>query len=423
MIRFELFVAMRYLRGKRRNRFISLISLISVAGVAVGVMTLIIVMSVMTGFDVALRDTIVGNRAHFTVHAPMSDTFEDYESVIDEIETLCPEILGSGPIVQIQSLLTAESGYSKSMQEGAYIIGIDPERESKVTYLKDNMTGKGGRQFGRGEMPGHKEIVLGYVLAQNLRVGLGDKIMVLTGRGKVGPMGRSEGQKLYLTVSGISQAQMHDFDMLYAWVNLKTARLLTGEKGVHGVHCRIENPDEAELFQRRIEANTSYRVQTWFENQAAFFMALQQEKFAMFIILIFIVLVASFNITSTLIMMVMEKKRDIGILRTLGASSGLVLRLFMVEGLFIGLGGTLVGVTAGTLLSFYLNPVAEFIAGLFGIDLFNSQIYYFDRIPVSIVPQDVLYITIVSVILSFLSTLYPAWSASRLNPVDALRHE
>jgi lipoprotein-releasing system permease protein len=423
MMRFELFAAMRYLRGKRRNRFISLISLISVAGVAVGVMTLIIVMSVMTGFDIALRDTIVGNRAHFTVHAPMSDTIEDYEQVIAEIEALSPDILGSAPVVQIQSLLTATTGYSPGMQEGAYIIGIDPERETKVTYLDENMSSNGGRDYGRGEMPGRKEIVLGYVLASNLRVGIGDKISVLTGKGSITPFGPREGQKLILTVSGISQAQMHDFDALYAWVNLKTARLLTGETGVHGVHCRIKNPDDAETLKMLIEDNTGYRVQTWFENQEAFFMALQQEKFAMFIILIFIVLVAAFNITSTLIMMVMEKKRDIGILRTLGASSNLVLRLFMVEGLFIGIGGTIAGVVAGTLLSFYLNPVAEFLAGLFGIDLFNSQIYYFDRIPVSVVPHDVLYITIVSVILSFLSTLYPAWSASRLNPVDALRHE
>lgn len=414
---------MRYLRGKRRNRFISLISLISVAGVAVGVMTLIIVMSVMTGFDIALRDTIVGNRAHFTVHSPISDTIEDYEKVITDIETLCPEILGSGPLVQIESLIESKSGYRKGTRSGAYTIGIHPEMESNVTYLDDNLTDKDGRQFGRGEMPGHKEVVLGYILAQNLGVGLGDQVRVFTGRSSISPMGVGMGKGPLLRVSGISQAQMHDFDALYAWVDLGTARLLTGEDGVHAIHCRIADPDQAEIFKDRIEANTGYRVQTWFENQMAFFMALQQEKFAMFIILIFIVLVATFNITSTLIMMVMEKKRDIGILRTLGASSGTILRLFMVEGLFIGLGGTALGVIAGTLLSYYLNPVAEAIAKLFRIDLFNSQIYYFDQIPVSVELRDVIYITIVSVILSFLSTLYPAWSASRLNPVDALRHE
>lgn len=422
-MRFELFAAMRYLRGKRRNRFISLISMISVAGVAVGVMTLIIVMSVMTGFDIALRDTIVGNRAHFTVHAAHSDTLADYEQVIEDIETLCPDILGAGPIVQIGALMQGETGYSPGKESEAYVIGIDPERESQVTYLDENLTTNGGRQFGRGTVPGRKEIVLGYILAQHLRVGVGDKVSLLTRKDSINPMGARKSQELVLTVSGVSHAQMHDFDALYAWVNLRTAYLLTGVKEVQGVHCRIEDPNEAAIYKDLIEDNTGYRVQTWFENQQAFFMALQQEKFAMFIILIFIVLVAVFNITSTLIMMVMEKKRDIGILRTLGASSGLILRLFMIEGLFIGIGGTVVGVVAGTLLSFYLNPVAEFLAGLFGIDLFNSQIYYFDRIPVSIVPNDVFYITIISVILSFLSTLYPAWSASRLNPVDALRHE
>lgn len=421
-MRFETFVALRYLGGKRKNRFISLISMISVAGVSVGVIALIVVMSVMTGFDNALRDTIIGNRAHFTVLDPSSDTMVDYEKVIREIETLCPEIEASSPVVQIQALLQNKSGFLES-ETGAYLIGVDPERESDVTQLAANLTHEDGRQVGHGELPEFKEVVLGFILARNLGVQIGDKIGVLTNVEKPTPFGMRPAQQLILTVSGISQAKMHEFDAANGWVNLETAAKLSGRDGVDGVHCRIDDPFMAEVYKARIINETNYRVVTWYENQMEFFEALRQEKFGMFIILVFIVLVAAFNITSTLIMMVMEKQRDIGILRTLGVSSGSVLRLFMIEGLLIGLGGTLAGVILGTLLAYNLNPVAEFIAGLFGIDLFNSQIYYFDRIPVDVVPVDVMYITVASVILSFLSTLYPAWSASRLNPVDALRYE
>lgn len=424
-MRFESYVALRYLRGKRKNRFVSLITLISVAGVSVGVMALIVVMSVMTGFDNALRDTIVGNRSHFQVMDPINDTMVNHEEVIKEIEALCPEIIASSPVVQILALIENKSGFIKSeVNSPAYVIGIDPNRESLVTELGENLTRNDGRQFGRGKLPENKkDVVLGYILASNLGVTVGDRIGVLTKKDKINPMGMRKGQMATLTVSGISHSQMHEFDAANAWVNLETAEMLSGEPGVDGVHCKIEDPFMAQVYKDRIVANTDYRVITWYENQQAFFDALRQEKLAMFIILVFIILVAAFNITSTLIMMVMEKQRDIGILRTLGSSSGSILKLFMIEGLLIGLGGTFAGVILGTLLAYNINPVAEFIASLLGIDLFNSQIYYFDRIPTDVVAMDVLYITIASIILSFLSTLYPAWSASRLKPVDALRYE
>lgn len=425
-MRFEAFVALRYLRGKRKNRFISLISMISVAGVSVGVMTLIIVMAVMTGFDNALRDTIIGNRSHFQVMDPTSDELIDYEAVIADIQKVCPEIIASSPVVQVQALLQNNntSFIGEEISTGAYIVGVDPERESLVTDLAENLTTNDGRQFGKGRLPtGKKEVVLGYILASNLGVTVGDTVGVLTKRDKINIFGKGQSGSLTLRVTGIVQSQMYEFDAANAWVNLETARLLSGREGVDGVHCRIANADDAPHFKRRILDNTNYRVVTWYENQRAFFEALRQEKLAMFIILVFIVLVAAFNITSTLIMMVMEKQRDIGILRTLGVSSQSILKLFMLEGLLIGLGGTFGGVILGTLLAYNINPVAEFIAGLLGIDLFNSQIYYFDRIPADVVPMDIVYITIASVILSFLSTLYPAWSASRLKPVDALRYE
>lgn len=417
-MRFEAFVAVRYLRGKRKTRFISLITFISVAGVSVGVTALIVVMSVMTGFDNALRETIIGNRSHLTVMnragKPMTNPYE----VIEEVKALSPDVLAAGPIMQIEALLK-RGRYTT----GAFLLGIDPDLEADVTDLPRNLTREGGRTFGAGRMPGEKEIVLGFRLAHRLGAQIGSEIAVITDKPTVTPFGVRPGNQVYLTVSGISQAKMSDFDNLYAFVDIDTAKLLTGRETVDGIHVKLSDAFLAEPVARLIHEKLDYRAETWYESQEAFFEALKQEKVAMFIILVFIVLVAAFNITSTLIMIVMEKQRDIGILRTLGSSGWSILAIFILEGLIIGLSGTVIGLGLGILLSYYINPVAEFIAWMMGVDLFNSTIYYFDGIPVAIVISDLIWITVSAVVLTFVSTLYPAWSATRLNPVDALRYE
>ncbi len=418
-MRFELYVAARYLRGKRKNRFVNLITIISVAGVCVGVMALIVVMSVMTGFNIALRETIIGNRAHLTVYLPGGAPITDYEEIIRDIEALCPEIVASGPIVQIEALLRRGDETT-----GALIHGVDPERERHVTDLAVNLTREGGRTFGRGELPGEKEIVLGYRLAQRVNASVGTEISVITAKSTVRALvGRQMGAPLWLRVSGISQAKMSDIDMLYAFVDLDTARMLTGRDGVDAVHVKLTDPFLADRVKQAIQDHLPYRARTWYQDQEAFFEALKQEKLVMFIILAFIILVAAFNITSTLIMIVMEKRRDIGILRTLGASGPSILLLFILQGLMIGLSGTVVGAVLGTLFALNLNPIAEFLAPFLGIDLFNSTIYYFDHIPVAVMPRDIMWITTSAVVLTFMSTLYPAWSAVRVDPVDALRYE
>jgi lipoprotein-releasing system permease protein len=418
-LRFEFFVAARYLRGKRKNRFVSLITIISVAGVSVSVIALLVVMSVMTGFDNALRDTIIGNLSHLTIVNPNRMPIENHTEVIAQLTALCPEIVGAGPFTEIKALLN-----HRGTAEPALIMGVDPVLESNVTSLQENLTEANGRRFGRGELPGEKEMVLGYRLAGGLGAYVGSEISVMTDKAKIRPfMGVGRGSQLWMSVSGISDGQRSDFDSLYAFVDLTTAEMLSGRKGVDGIHVKLTDPYLADTVASRIQEVLPYRTITWYESQASFFGALQQEKLAMFIILVFIILVAAFNITSTLIMIVMEKRRDIGILRTLGTSGPSILLLFILEGLMIGLGGTFIGVLLGTLLAYNINPVAEFIAGIFNVPLFDSTIYYFDRIPVSVVPMDIFWITLSAVVLTFLSTLYPAWSASRLNPVDALRYE
>jgi len=422
-MRFETFVATRYLRGKRKNRFVSLIGIISVAGVTVGVMALIVVMGVMTGFSEALTKTIIGNRSHLVITHHFAEPIADPQALIAAVKGAAPEVVAASPIIEVKGLLqSSRSARGQDRYEGAFILGIDPETETEVTQLGDNLTDKGGRTFGRGRMPEDKEIVLGYLLAMNLRVQVGDTIAAFTPRTRMGPTG-PRFSPVYLTVSGISQAQMSEYDTFYGWVNIATAEMLKGQRGVDGIHCRLSNHELAAAVGFRVQQELGLVTTTWYESQRAFFEALQQEKVVMFIILVFIVLVAAFNITSTLIMVVMEKRRDIGILRTIGVSSRSILVLFMIEGLYIGLSGTFFGVIFGTIMAHNLDPLAETIAYFMGVDLFNATIYYFDRIPVAVLWRDVIVITISAIVLTFISTLYPAWSASRLDPVDALRHE
>lgn len=417
-MRFEAYVAARYLRGKRKNRFVNLIAIISVAGVGVGVIALIVIMAVMAGFDDELRGAIVGNRAHVRVTLAGDVPMADWMQAAQNFKQAVPEAVAVAPYIEIEALLERNGASS-----GAMIAGIDTDLESSVTDIATNLTHEGGRIFGDGRLPGPNEVVLGYRLAHRLGARLGSDLNVVTGKPITTPFGFHRGGQATLRVCGIAQARMADYDALYAFVDLDTARRLAGREAVDGIHARLTDPFLAEPVARRIDAAGVYDAKTWYEDQEAFFEALKIEKVAMFTILVFIILVAAFNITSTLIMIVMEKRRDVGILRTLGTSTRTILWIFMLEGLFIGFGGTLFGVIAGLLIAFNLNPIAEFIAGLLGVDLYNTTIFYYDGIPVHVAFYDVAWITGCAVLLTFLSTLYPAWSAARLNPVDALRYE
>jgi lipoprotein-releasing system permease protein len=368
-MRFEAFVASRYLRGKRKNRFVNIITLISVGGVAVGVMALIVVMAVMEGFDRELIGTIMGNRAHIQVYNYGPGPIADPEAVIERIEAASPDIIASAPFTEVWTVLQ-RLGAPEDEAEPARVIGVDIERETAVTQLAENLTNENGRTFGYGALPEKWQIVLGYRLAQKLRVLPGDQVYLYTIGHRPNPMGGGGIGRVLLEVSGISQAQMSEFDEIYGFIDLETAAKIKQIEGAEGIHCKIRKPFEADRVQNTL--NETFRREldtiTWYDTQRVYFNALKQEKVVMFIILLFIVLVAAFNITSTLIMVVMEKRRDIGILRTIGVSGGSVIRLFILEGLYIGLGGTFVGVMLGTILAYNFNPVAEVIAWMLGVN-------------------------------------------------------
>ena len=411
---FELLVGLRYTRAKRRNHFISFISLTSMISIALGVMVIITVLSVMNGFGEELRARILGVVSHITVSGERG-ALQDWEEVTTAAQKM-PGYVASAPYVQGQAMLT--SGRKAS---GVIVRGILPTEEPKVAEIGNKMV------EGRLENLVADEfgIVLGRELAWKLGVQLGSRITLVTPEGQLTPAGLLPRLKRF-TVVGIFEVGMYEFDSGLALVHLDdAARLFQMPGQVSGVRIKLDDIDRAPVRALEFDEQTHgvYRVRDWTREHANFFRALKMEKTVMFVIMFFIITVAAFNIVSTLVMMVTDKRAEIAILRTLGASPRSIMAIFMVQGSLIGVIGTLIGVGSGILLSLNVETIVHGIERLFQIRFLAADVYYISDLPSRLIWSDVLSITTVSLIMCFVATLYPAWRAARTQPAEALRYE
>ncbi|HJS39725.1 MAG TPA: lipoprotein-releasing ABC transporter permease subunit [Burkholderiales bacterium] len=413
-MRYELLVGLRYTRAKRRNHFISFISLISMAGIALGVAALIVVLSVMNGFQHELRARILSVVSHVQLGAP-SGRLEDWKSLADAARQH-PRVREAAPFVNAQGMLTHGPGV-----RGAIVRGVLPELEDRVADI--------GRHMRSGKLEalvaGEFRIVLGSELARALGAYPGDKVALIAPQGSVTPAGVIPRLKQF-TVAGTFDIGMFEYDSGLALVHLEDAqKLYQMGSGVSGVRLKLDDLFAARAVARDLAAALAPEVYAsdWTRSHANFFRAVEIEKRVMFIILTLIVAVAAFNIVSTLVMLVTDKQADIAILRTLGAAPASILQIFVVQGAMIGVIGTLAGVAGGVLLGWNVDTVVPALENVLGFKFLSKDVYYISDLPSDVQLRDVATIGIVSLVMSFVATLYPSWRAARVNPAEALRYE
>ncbi|HEW97379.1 MAG: lipoprotein-releasing ABC transporter permease subunit [Candidatus Parabeggiatoa sp. nov. 3] len=409
------YIGLRYTRAKRRNHFISFISMTSILGIALGVTALITVLSVMNGFEKELRHRMLGMSAHVVV-STFNNHWRDWQEVAQQLQTR-EHVTGVAPFVQGQGMIT----FNKNVK-GTFLQGIAPELEPQVSQVKDKMKAgsidllKAG-QFG---------VVLGEELAHSLGVWVGQKITVVVPQASVTPIGILPRMKRF-TVQGVFNVGMHDFDsnlvLLHQDDLAKLLRMPAGS--IHGLNIKLDDMFLAKSFSQQIQRELpgEYHSYDWTYRHKNFFEAIKMEKTVMFVILTLIVAVAAFNIVSTLVMVVTDKQADIAILRTLGATPGSVMAIFMVQGALIGVFGTLLGLGGGISLALNIETVIPALENVFGIQFLSPDIYYISDLPSDLRWYDVYTISSLSLIISLLATIYPAWRASRTQPAEALRYE
>jgi len=393
-MRLEFFIAWRYMVARRREKFISLVGVISVLGVAVGVAALIVVLSVMAGFDNDLKEKIIGANPHVSVETP---GMSEIDPVIGKIKSM-PGVIAVSPYINGQVILK-----TPQMTMGAILKAMDwQEPKEAVTEIKDYLV--------KGRLcEGPKQIVVGRELAKMFHLDLGSALSVIS------PF---DGKKYDFTVVGMFACGMYDYDSSIVLSTIEDAQKIFVSPGaISGVGVKLTDAYKADKFALKLRSslNYMYSVRTWADLNSNLFSALKLEKFTMFIILTLIVLVASFNIASTLIMMVLEKTKDIGILKSIGATNKMIKFIFTLEGLIIGFIGTVIGLLIGIGLCDILKKY-KFIQ-------LPKEIYYIDHLPVQIQYSDAFFISLAAILISLAATLYPAWQASQLDPVEALRYE
>lgn len=410
----SVYIGLRYTRAKRRNHFISFISLTSMLGVALGVAALITVLSVMNGFEKELRERILGMTSHAFI-TERSGALSDWSTLQSQVQNL-PHVLDSAPFVEGQAMLS-----QGSRVRGTLVRGVNPALEPKVSTIGEKIT------QGRFDslQPGSFGVILGHDLARAMNVRSGDKITLITPHVSPTPAGVIPRLKR-LNVVGIFEIGMYEYDSALAMMNIEdAAKLFRIPNQVTGLRLKLDDVFKAPKITRDImsKLTVNYRAVDWTFQHANFFRALKTEKMVMFIILLLIVAVAAFNIVSTLIMMVTDKQSDIAILRTLGMTPGNIMTIFMVQGVLIGLFGTLLGIVGGVSLALNIENIIAFVESLLGYNILSPDVYYISNIPSDLRWDDVTIIGITAFLLSLLSTLYPSWRASQTRPAEALRYD
>jgi lipoprotein-releasing system permease protein len=412
--RFELWMGGRYVRSRSRNSFVSLISAISMLGIAIAVFVLIIVMSVVNGFERELQDRLLAMTAHASIEHP--------EGKVPGFETLREtalqnkRVVGAAPYVDGKGLLVAGMQLS-----GVEMRGIDPELENTVSGVGGVMQEGSLDELVAGKF----NVVLGIELAETLQVGVGDKVTVTLADGMVTPAGVIPRTKRF-TVSGIYRVGMYEFDRRLAFINLGDAqRLFRMKGGVTGVRLSVSEIYSAPTIVREVaqDYGENVYVSDWTRRHVNFFRSIQITKSILFVILLLVVAVAAFNIVSTLVMVVKDKQADIAILRTIGARPSSILKIFVTQGSIVGLGGTLAGVIIGVLVASNLEAIVGFVESAFGIKFLAADVYFISDLPSDLHYGDVVRIGLIAFVLALVSTLYPAWVASRTAPAEALRYD
>ncbi|KAF0814978.1 Lipoprotein-releasing system transmembrane protein LolE [Andreprevotia sp. IGB-42] len=410
---YELLIGLRYTRAKRRNGFISFMSFSSITGIALGVAALIIVLSVMNGFQEEVRNRILGMAAHIQITGA-DNTLANWQSTA-KTATENKHVIAAAPYVYGQGLLA-----NGSQVKGVLMRGVDPEREPQVSEVANHMLAGSLTDL----RPGEFGTVIGWQMAAELGVRIGDKITLITPQGQVTPAGLIPRFRQF-TIMGVFKADYYPYDAGLALIELSDAQKLfrTGS-AVSGVRLRIDDLFAARQVAREINRSLPDQlVSDWSQENPTYFRAVEIEKRMMFIILTLIIAVAAFNLVSTLVMLVTDKQADIAILRTLGAAPTSIMKIFVIQGALSGFIGTVSGVVLGVLVALNIGTIVPLIEKLIGTRILSADVYLITELPSRVEVMDVSTIALISLLLSLAATLYPSWRASRVNPAEALRYE
>lgn len=406
---FELFLGMKYLKAKRKQRFISVITVISILGVMMGVMALVVVLSVMNGFRADLMSKILGVNSHILVLS-LTGPFSDYQKAAEKVDKV-EGVIASTPFIYTQVMINKSGQVS-----GAVLRGVDPESAGAVVTFKSMIKDGSITSLGK-KIDGIPPIIIGVELAKQIGAHPGSVITVISPEGRLTPLGRTPNTRRF-KVAALFDSGMYEYDASMIYISLKEAQdfLALGDK-VTGLEVRVEDVYKSDKISRKVQKVLGYPYWTkdWKVMNRSLFSALKLEKLTMFVILSMIVLVGALNIISTLVMVVMEKTRDVAILRAMGASARSIMTIFMFQGLLVGVVGTFAGLVSGL-------GLCQLLAKYKFIDL-PADVYYISTLPVQVEVADVSFVAAAAVVISFLATLYPSWYASRLNPVESFRYE